>query len=133
MIIDCKATVRRPYYDLSTSCVRLLRPQNDYDVRTATSCVLTASIATLLRLWRSYCDPSAPLGTYKGRREDAQNAINQDAGVTRRQKTAFLPKKSLASLLRQSEISRKTVLGRRKDAVRCDGAIIGTETFWLGW
>ncbi|KAH3788739.1 hypothetical protein DPMN_166887 [Dreissena polymorpha] len=42
------------------------------------NCVLTASIATLLRLWRSYCDPSAYLGPYKGRREDAQNAIYQD-------------------------------------------------------
>ncbi|KAH3734000.1 hypothetical protein DPMN_040439 [Dreissena polymorpha] len=30
MIIDCKATVRRPYCDPSTSSVRLLRPQNDY-------------------------------------------------------------------------------------------------------
>ncbi|KAH3848890.1 hypothetical protein DPMN_091273 [Dreissena polymorpha] len=52
----------------------------------------------------------------RGRREDAQNAINQDAGVTGRRKIAFLPKKSLASLLRQSEISRNTVLGRLKDA-----------------
>ncbi|KAH3854835.1 hypothetical protein DPMN_097386 [Dreissena polymorpha] len=30
MIIDCKATVRRPYCDISTSFVRLLRPQNDF-------------------------------------------------------------------------------------------------------
>ncbi|KAH3787138.1 hypothetical protein DPMN_165258 [Dreissena polymorpha] len=30
MIIDCKATVRRPYCDISTSFVRLLRPQNDH-------------------------------------------------------------------------------------------------------
>ncbi|KAH3879140.1 hypothetical protein DPMN_003042 [Dreissena polymorpha] len=42
--------------------------------------------------------------------------LNQDAGVTGRRKTVFLPKKSLASLLRQSEISRNTILGRRKDA-----------------
>ncbi|KAH3871705.1 hypothetical protein DPMN_034916 [Dreissena polymorpha] len=28
-------------------------------------CVLTASIATLLRLWRSYCDPSASLEHHK--------------------------------------------------------------------
>ncbi|KAH3712328.1 hypothetical protein DPMN_072025 [Dreissena polymorpha] len=30
MIIDCKATVRRPNCDISTYFVRLLRPQNDY-------------------------------------------------------------------------------------------------------
>ncbi|KAH3886663.1 hypothetical protein DPMN_010675 [Dreissena polymorpha] len=30
MIIYCKATVRRPYCDISTSSVLLLRPQNDY-------------------------------------------------------------------------------------------------------
>ncbi|KAH3874143.1 hypothetical protein DPMN_037385 [Dreissena polymorpha] len=46
----------------------------------------------------------------EGRIKDA------DAGVLGRRKTAFLPKNSLASLLRQSEISRNTVLGRRKDA-----------------
>ncbi|KAH3703698.1 hypothetical protein DPMN_078740 [Dreissena polymorpha] len=71
------------------------------------------------RLWsplRRSTNAVISRGTYKGRREDAQDAINQDAGVTGRQKTAFLPKKSLASLLRQSEISRNTVLGRRKDA-----------------
>ncbi|KAH3716062.1 hypothetical protein DPMN_058778 [Dreissena polymorpha] len=37
MIIDCKATVRRPYCDFSTSFVRLLRPRHDYAVLTATS------------------------------------------------------------------------------------------------
>ncbi|KAH3883675.1 hypothetical protein DPMN_007635 [Dreissena polymorpha] len=37
MITDCKATVRRPHCDFSTSFVRLLRPQNDYGVLTATS------------------------------------------------------------------------------------------------
>ncbi|KAH3817721.1 hypothetical protein DPMN_119276 [Dreissena polymorpha] len=30
MIIDCKATLRRLYCDISTPFVRLLRPQNDY-------------------------------------------------------------------------------------------------------
>ncbi|KAH3735181.1 hypothetical protein DPMN_041643 [Dreissena polymorpha] len=30
MIIDCKATVRRPNCDISTYFVRLFRPQNDY-------------------------------------------------------------------------------------------------------
>ncbi|KAH3870539.1 hypothetical protein DPMN_033728 [Dreissena polymorpha] len=30
MIIDCKATVWRLYCDISTSFVRLSRPQNDY-------------------------------------------------------------------------------------------------------
>ncbi|KAH3798125.1 hypothetical protein DPMN_151715 [Dreissena polymorpha] len=56
MIIDCKATVRRPYCDVSTSFVRLLRPQNDYDALTATSlrpygvyCDSTTTIAFLLR------------------------------------------------------------------------------------
>ncbi|KAH3698572.1 hypothetical protein DPMN_086115 [Dreissena polymorpha] len=29
MIIDCKATLRRPYCDISTCFVRLWRPQND--------------------------------------------------------------------------------------------------------
>ncbi|KAH3798589.1 hypothetical protein DPMN_152806 [Dreissena polymorpha] len=48
MIIDCKATVRRPYCDFSTSFVRLLRPQNDYGVLTATS----------LRPNGVYCDPT---------------------------------------------------------------------------
>ncbi|KAH3785742.1 hypothetical protein DPMN_163835 [Dreissena polymorpha] len=31
MIVDCKATVRRPYCNISTSFVRLLRPQNAKD------------------------------------------------------------------------------------------------------
>ncbi|KAH3773230.1 hypothetical protein DPMN_174588 [Dreissena polymorpha] len=48
MIIDCKAIVRRPYCDFSTSFVRLLRPQDDYGVLTATS----------LRPYGVYCDPS---------------------------------------------------------------------------
>ncbi|KAH3704838.1 hypothetical protein DPMN_079899 [Dreissena polymorpha] len=39
-----------------------------------------------------------------------------NAGLTGRRKKAFLPEKSLASLLRQSEISRYKVLGRCKDA-----------------
>ncbi|KAH3849949.1 hypothetical protein DPMN_092353 [Dreissena polymorpha] len=30
MIIDCEATVRRPYCDICMSFVHLLRPQNDY-------------------------------------------------------------------------------------------------------
>ncbi|KAH3753746.1 hypothetical protein DPMN_188395 [Dreissena polymorpha] len=64
-------------------------------------CFLTASFSNLLRLWRSYCDPSASLGKYYRRCEDAQNAINQDAaqnainqdaGVTGRRKTAFYRK-----------------------------------------
>ncbi|KAH3814821.1 hypothetical protein DPMN_143334 [Dreissena polymorpha] len=48
IIHDCKATVRRPYCDLSKFFVRLLRPQNDYGVLTTTS----------LRPYRVYCDPT---------------------------------------------------------------------------
>ncbi|KAH3788130.1 hypothetical protein DPMN_166261 [Dreissena polymorpha] len=48
MIIDCKATVRRPYCDFSTSFVRLLRPRNDYGVLSATS----------LCPYGVYCDPT---------------------------------------------------------------------------
>ncbi|KAH3881581.1 hypothetical protein DPMN_005507 [Dreissena polymorpha] len=84
MIIDCKAIVRQPFCDFSTSFVRQLHPQNDYSVLTATSLRSMASIVTLLRLWRSYCNPSASLGMYLGRREEAQNTINQDAGVAGR-------------------------------------------------
>ncbi|KAH3824131.1 hypothetical protein DPMN_125959 [Dreissena polymorpha] len=51
MIIDCKATVRRPYCDFSTSFVRLLRPQNDYGVLTATA----------LRPYGVYCDPTTTM------------------------------------------------------------------------
>ncbi|KAH3738118.1 hypothetical protein DPMN_044745 [Dreissena polymorpha] len=56
--------------------------------------VLSASIATLLRLWRSYYD---------------QNAINKDAGVTGRRKTAFLPKKSLPFLLRIRDFQKHSL------------------------
>ncbi|KAH3705105.1 hypothetical protein DPMN_080170 [Dreissena polymorpha] len=51
MIIDCKATVRRPFCDFSTSFVRLLHPQNDYGVLTATS----------LRPYGVYCDPTTTM------------------------------------------------------------------------
>ncbi|KAH3753186.1 hypothetical protein DPMN_187820 [Dreissena polymorpha] len=51
MIIDCKATIRRPYCDFSRSFVRLLRPQNDYGVLTATP----------LRPYGVYCDPTAAM------------------------------------------------------------------------
>ncbi|KAH3817597.1 hypothetical protein DPMN_119136 [Dreissena polymorpha] len=51
MIIDCKAIVRRPLCDFSTSFVRLVRPQNDNGVLTATS----------LRPYGVNCDPSTTL------------------------------------------------------------------------
>ncbi|KAH3829144.1 hypothetical protein DPMN_131133 [Dreissena polymorpha] len=53
---------------------------------------------------RHYCDIK------RGLREDAQNAINQDAGVTGRRKTAFY-RKGVGVLT-----TTITVLGRRKDA-----------------
>ncbi|KAH3733110.1 hypothetical protein DPMN_039535 [Dreissena polymorpha] len=80
MIIDCKATVRRPYCDISTSFVRLLRPQNDYD-----------------RNKNAVRTPRTPLRRRMvgfGRRKDAQNAINQDTGVTRRRKKQHFYRKS---------------------------------------